>query len=96
MRINWKVRLKNKVWLTTMAAAIISVCYQILEIAGITPAIPKEQILDLITLLLTIFAGLGIIVDPTTDGAGDSDRAMSYEQDYEQEDDKNNESKMKG
>lgn len=96
MRINWKIRIKNKAWLLAIVGAIISLAYQIMELAGYTPTIPQEKLLDLITAALTILSLLGIVIDPTTDGINDSDRAMSYEQDYEQEDDKNDESKMKG
>ena len=78
MRINWKVRCRNKVWIVTMVSALLSIVYQAYEILGIAPVIPREQIMDIVTTVLTILALLGVIVDPTTDGIEDSERAMTY------------------
>ena len=36
-----------------------------------------ERIIAMITLLALLTA-LGVVIDPTTDGAADSDRAMTY------------------
>ena len=77
--INWKVRLTNKLWLVTVCSAILSIVYQIAELLGIAPSIPKEQIMDLITTVLTVLALLGVIIDPTTDGIEDSARALEYD-----------------
>ena len=38
-KINWKVRLKNKVWLAAMASLIISFVYGLLELLDIVPSI---------------------------------------------------------
>lgn len=77
-KINWKIRLKNKAWLITAAGALISLCYQIAEAAGLSPAIPQERLMDIISTALTILSLLGIIIDPTTEGIEDSDLAMTY------------------
>lgn len=77
--INWKVRLTNKLWLVTVCSAILSIVYQFAELVGIAPSIPKEQIMDLITTVLTVLALLGVIIDPTTDGIEDSARALEYD-----------------
>ena len=84
MKINWKVRCRNKVWVLTMASALVSIIYQIHEIVGIAPVIPREQVMDIVTTVLTIFALLGIVVDPTTDGVEDSELAMTYCTDEEE------------
>lgn len=84
MKINWKVRCRNKVWVLTMASALVSIIYQIYEIVGIAPVIPREQVMDIVTTVLTIFALLGIVVDPTTDGVEDSELAMTYCTDEEE------------
>ena len=78
VKINWKVRLQNKAWCITMAGALLSIIYQIAELLGIAPIIPKEKIMDLITTVLTVLALAGVVIDPTTDGIEDSSLAMTY------------------
>ena len=80
--INWKLRLKNKVTLLTLSITVISFVYQILSLLGIVPAIAEETVIQLVTMIINILAMLGIIVDPTTAGLGDSDRALEYEVPY--------------
>ena len=78
MRINWKLRLQNKVILYALIALAASFIYQLLAIFGIIPKVEMKQIMDLVSILLEILAGLGIIVDPTTHGIHDSEQAMGY------------------
>ena len=79
MRINWKLRLQNKATLSTLVALIAAIVYQVLGWFGIIPKVPIKELIDTISVLLEALALLGIIVDPTTKGINDSDRAMSYE-----------------
>lgn len=76
--INWKVRIKNKTWLLTMAVTVIAFVYQVLAICDIMPAVSQDQTTQLVTLLVNILAGLGIVIDPTTAGLTDSQQAMTY------------------
>ena len=78
--INWKLRLKNKAVLMALAATALAFVYQVLGILGITPPISQQEALNIIAILLTLLAGLGIIVDPTTAGVKDSARAMQYDE----------------
>ncbi len=78
MKINWKARLKNKVFVIVIATLIVSVIYQILGLFGIVPAVSKGAILNVIELIVKMLVALGVLVDPTTDGIKDSDRAMTY------------------
>ena len=78
MKINWKIRLKNKVWLTSFVGVVVGFIYQLLSMFGIVPVISEDNLLELLGMLITLLAGLGIIVDPTTKGVSDSDRAMGY------------------
>lgn len=82
MKINWKIRIKNKTfWISIIPVALIFI-KQLLALAGIN--IDIDAITDqLVALVGTVFAGLGllgIVADPTTDGLNDSDRAMEYKQ----------------
>lgn len=78
MRINWKIRFKNKVWLLTFIGAIVAFVYQICSIIGIVPKVAEDQVMDFVKILLTLLVGLGVIVDPTTSGTADSERALTY------------------
>lgn len=78
MKINFKLRLKNKTTLVTLLVTVVAFIYQILTILGITPKIDEKTVDTLITLAVGILASAGILIDPTTKGASDSDRAMSY------------------
>ena len=83
MKINWKIRIKNKVWLLTFIGAVVAFVYQIGAMFGLAPKIAQDQIMDLVKILLTLLVGIGVIVDPTTPGTNDSDRAMSYEHEHQ-------------
>lgn len=80
MKINWKVRFKNKTWLLTFIAAVLTLVYRALNIAGITPHVAQEQLVELATMLVGILVLLGVVIDPTTKGGADSNTAMSYTQ----------------
>lgn len=82
MKINWKLRFQNKVTLTAIVLAVIALVYQILGIVGIVPAVSQETIVQLAGAVINLLVLLGIVVDPTTDGIGDSDRARGYESPY--------------
>lgn len=78
--INWKLRLKNKVTLTTLTVSILALVYMILAILGITPKVTQDEIKEVVMLLINIFVILGIVIDPTTEGVGDSALANSYDE----------------
>lgn len=78
--INWKLRLKNKVTLLTLLLALIAFVYQVFGIFGIVIPVSQSTLTQLIALLINILAALGIVVDPTTTGVSDSDRAMGYDE----------------
>jgi phi LC3 family holin len=77
-KINWKVRFKNKVFLLSFFSLIIGFAYNMFDLLDIVPAVTQSLILDMVSQFLTFLGLLGVIVDPTTDGFEDSDRAMTY------------------
>ncbi len=87
MKINWKVRFKNKVWLASFISLIIGFIYSLLALFDVFPQITQNTVLQLLDQLLTFLGLIGVITDPTTAGLGDSNRAMSYEEPW---DDKKN------
>lgn len=70
--VNLKVRMKNKAFLITMAAAIVAFIYQILSICGITPAISEDEVTQIVGLIINVLVAVGIVADPTTPGVADN------------------------
>ena len=80
MKINWKVRLRNKTWLMSIIALIITFVYDLLAMLAIVPAVTEDRLMSNAQTALTLLAGLGVLIDPTTPGMGDSERAMLYQE----------------
>lgn len=75
--LNLKIRLKNKTFVITMMTTIIAFVYQLLAQFEIVPKITQDQTIQVLMLIVNILAGLGILVDPTTDGLKDSERVLN-------------------
>ena len=78
MKLNWKVRFKNKVWLGSFCSLIIGFVYSMLALFDVFPEVTQSLVVQLLNQVLTFLGLIGVIVDPTTAGLGDSDRAMGY------------------
>lgn len=76
--INLKVRLKNKVFLTTFTTTVIAFIYQMLALFDIVPPITQDKVIELLGLVFTLLGSFGVLHDPTTKGFRDSERAMTY------------------
>ena len=82
MKMNWKVRFKNKTWLFMFLSLIIGFVFNMLKLFDIYPDITENQIVSIVNQILTFLGLVGVLVDPTTAGIGDSERAMGYEEPY--------------
>lgn len=80
MKINWMLRLKNKVTLTALIGIVLTALFQIASLFGLQLSVTQEQIMGVVEVVLTILGAWGVIVDPTTAGAGDSERALNYDE----------------
>ena len=78
MKINFKARLKNKTFIVSMSALIVSMIYRILMMFDVLPSVSEGEIGEIIAMAVNILALAGVVVDPTTEGFADSDRAMTY------------------
>ena len=78
MKINWKVRFKNKTWLVTFLLAILAFLYQVLGMFDIVPPVTEDMATQLIAAVVNILVAVGVVIDPTTSGASDSQQAMTY------------------
>ena len=83
MKINWKVRFKNKIWLGSFLSLIVSFVYSMLSMFDVFPDVTKSSVLELLNQVLTFLGLIGVLVDPTTAGLGDSERAMGYEEPWD-------------
>ena len=83
MKINWKVRFKNKVWLSSFISALITLVYIILDMFHIFPEVGEATIIRLVEVVLFLLSSCGILMDPTTVGFWDSKRAQSYEEPWD-------------
>lgn len=77
--INWKLRFQNKITLTSLVVCVISFIYTILGTFGIVSPVSEDSATNIVLGLVDILVAVGIVVDPTTYGASDSDLAMSRE-----------------
>lgn len=78
MNINWKVRIKNPVFWMTVIPAITGLVYTVLNALGVVPALAEDTVLNMAAMLVTVLTTIGVLVDPTTKGIGDSHLAMTY------------------
>lgn len=79
MKINWKVRFKNPVWLTSFCTFCVSTIYNGMSMFDIVPSVTEDAILAAIASVMQVLTLAGILVDPTTAGISDSETAMTYQ-----------------
>jgi phi LC3 family holin len=78
MKVNWKVRFRNKLWLGSFISAILAIVYTILDVIGIFPEMSESHLSRLVEAVLLLLSLFGVVIDPTTAGFGDSNRAQGY------------------
>lgn len=86
MKINWKIRFKNRTWLTGFISQTVIVLQAIVAMLAGFDVLPfnieqfdtwTATVLIGINAVLVYFSFLGIIVDPTTAALNDSAKALS-------------------
>lgn len=85
MNINWNVRIKNKQFWLSVIPAIALVVQAIAAVFGYTLDLSTfvGKLLAVVDAVFALLVVLGVVVDPTTAGVGDSLRAMGYEVPWE-------------
>ena len=81
MKINWKVRLKNKAFWLSLVPALLLVVQTVASLFGYNWdfVVLNQQIAAIINAVFALLAILGVVNDPTTAGITDSNRAMNYD-----------------
>lgn len=80
--INWEVRIRNKQFWVSVIPALALVAQAVAALFGFTIDLTTivGKVLAVVDSVFALLAILGVVVDPTTAGIGDSDRAMGYKE----------------
>lgn len=82
--INWQVRIKNKNFWLTLIPAVLLLVQVVAAVFGITIDLGElgNRLLDVVNAVFAVLVILGVVTDPTTEGVGDSIRALGYEEPF--------------
>ena len=79
--INWKVRFKNKSFWLALIPAVLLLVQAVAAVFGFTLDFGElsDKLLAVVNSVFVVLTILGVVVDPTTEGTGDSARALGYD-----------------
>lgn len=79
--INWKVRIKNDKFWIALIPAVLLLIQAVAAVFGFNIDLSElgDKLLDVVNALFAVLAIMGVVIDPTTDGIGDSERALNYD-----------------
>lgn len=80
MGINWQVRLKSKTFWLSIVPAVLLLVQVVAAVFGFELDLGDlgNRILAVVNALFAVLAILGVVTDPTTEGVGDSEQALTY------------------
>ena len=80
MKINWVVRLKNKSFWLAIIPAVLLLIQAVAAVVGFQLDFGdiSDKLIAVVNAVFVVLSILGIVADPTTDGIGDSTRALTY------------------
>ncbi len=80
MKINWKVRIKNKNFWLTIIPAVLLLIQVVASVFGFALDLGDlgNRLLAVVNALFGVLAILGVVTDPTTAGVSDSALALTY------------------
>lgn len=79
--INWKVRIKNKLFWVSLIPAVLLLVQVVAAVFGFTLDLGElgNQLLAVVNTVFGVLAVLGVVTDPTTAGVSDSAQALTYD-----------------
>lgn len=88
MKINWKVRIKNKMFWLSIIPAVLLLIQAVAAPFGykFDFGVLNQQLAEIINAAFVVLAILGVVVDPTTHGVNDSTNALNYDQPKKEDD----------
>lgn len=80
MKINWTVRIKNKMFWLALIPALLLLAQVVAAVFGYELKIDAigDKLTAVVNALFAVLAILGVVTDPTTAGVSDSKQAMEY------------------
>lgn len=81
MKINWKVRIKNKSFWLSIIPAVLLLVQAVAALFGyvIDLGVIGDKLIVVVNALFVVLSIIGIVNDPTTSGISDSKQALTYE-----------------
>ena len=81
MKINWKVRIKNKTFWLSIIPAVILLVQAVATVFRYTLDLGEvgNNLIGVVNAVFVVLSIIGVVNDPTTSGISDSERAMTYE-----------------
>lgn len=82
--MNFRVRIKNRLFWVSFIPMALLLIKQVAALAGVELNIEgvSQQLVAIVETVFACLALLGVVNDPTTDGLGDSARALTYDKPY--------------
>ena len=80
MKINWEVRVKNKLFWVAIIPAFLVLIQTVANVFGFVLDLGDlgNKLLAVVESVFVILALLGIVTDHTTSGVSDSEQALTY------------------
>ena len=81
MKINLKVRANNKLFWIVFIPAILVLIKSVASLFGFSIDFSniENKLIDVVESVFLVLGVVGIVVDPTTSGVGDSETALTYD-----------------
>lgn len=78
--INWEVRIANKQFWISIIPAVLLLVQTVANLFGYMLDLGEigNKLLLVVDAVFSVLVVLGVVVDPTTEGVGDSVRALGY------------------
>ena len=79
--INWKVRIRNRNFWLALIPAVLLLAQSVATAMGFQLQLGDlgDKLLAIVNNLFALLTILGIVNDPTTEGLGDSENALTYQ-----------------
>ena len=81
MKINWTVRMKNKLFWLAFIPALLMLIKSVANVFGFTLELTvlESNLVEVVEAIFLLFGIIGVVADPTTSGFGDSAKALTYD-----------------
>ena len=80
MKINWRVRIKNKNFWLTVIPAVLLLVQVVASVFGFNLDLGDigNKLIAVVNAVFVLLTILGVVNDPTTAGISDSEQALTY------------------